>query len=226
MSKEVKAAIIGAVITGIFAIIAACIGGPLIVELIKGGEDDLPPSPSPASQTESSAPIDSPQPATPVDTPATATSAAVPEPTYTPSGIRDPVGPVPAGTPILADDFSLVVQDSFDTYGEKVGITLVVQNTGGRTRLLRFQCSAIRLKDNLGNVYKSQGEGSENLYATRQIEIAPGEAILLEPANSWAWASVTYIPRFVGPVSAQADWLVVLIDGLGPFTGLEIEIAL
>jgi len=226
MSKEMRAAIIGAVITGIFAIIAACIGGPLIVELLFGSKDDSVVHPSPTSHQQVAVATNTPSSAVMTATMETGAQSAAPQPTSTPAGIRNPTGPVAAGIPILADDLSLLVQDGFDTYGDKVGITLVVKNTGGRTRLLRFQCSAIGLMDNRGNVYRSQGDGKEELYATRQIELAPGEVVVLEPANTWGWASVSYIPRFVGPISPEATKLTVLVDGLGPFAGIEVEIDL
>lgn len=226
MSKEMRAAIVGAVIAGIFGLVAACIGGPLVLRFIGDAGDDHVSSPSPTSQAYTSTSRDAPGPVAQAATPEPTTSVPVPQVTPTPVGIRNPSGPVSAGTRILADDFSLLVEDGFDTYGDKIGVTLVVQNVGGRTHLFRYQCAALGLKDDLNNVYRSQGEGSEEYYVTRQLELAPGEAVVLEPANTWAWASNTYIPRFVGPIAPQAHTLTVLINGLGPFNGVEAEIDL
>jgi hypothetical protein len=147
----------------------------------------------------------------------------VPAP-VTPPGMENPAGPIQAGTPVTAEGFSLVVKDGFDTYGDKIGVTVVVQNTGDRVRLFRYQYAAIVLQDDVGNAYRSAAEGKSSFYETIQFEVKPGEAVVLEPASSYN--NKTYIPRFVGPISPQANKLIVSINGLGPFAGLEVEIDL
>ena len=118
-----------------------------------------------------------------------------------------------------------VVEDGFDTYGDKVGVTIVIHNTSDRVRLFRYQYAAIVLQDDVGNVYRSAAEGKSSFYETIQFEVEPGEVVVLEPANAYS-NSRTYIPRFIGPISPQATKLIVGINGLGPFTGLEVEIDL
>ena len=90
MSKEMKVAIVGAVITGIFAIIAACIGGPLIIELLRGDRDDPVAYSSPTSRQSVLAATNTPQPAVPTSTPQPAVqpAAAVPKSTPTWTGPR------------------------------------------------------------------------------------------------------------------------------------------
>lgn len=136
--------------------------------------------------------------------------------------------PARAGEPVLNGDFSLVVDSQVDARGENLYLSLSIKNVGNSSRLLRYTCASIRLRDDLGTAYAPLYSGDDNkeLYATRQVSLLPGESVTLESAENWQWGFDRSIPPFVGPVSVQARKLIVEIDGLGPFDNVQVEINL
>jgi len=102
MSDGMKAAIVGAIITGICSIIAACVGGPAILALMAGGSNSSYTPNNSVGQTNVSNPPTQPPPQLqPADTP------IPPQPVDTPT-------PIPSPTP----DQSILFEDNFE-YGIK-----------------------------------------------------------------------------------------------------------
>ena len=136
-------------------------------------------------------------------------------------------GPFPAGVPLLIDDFSLVVNNEFSMdHMNWIHYSLIIKNVGTRTRLLSFQCSAFSMRDNVGNVYGAVGADREEFYESRQFDLEPGEALKLTAAASWNWAHRAQIPPFAGPIAPQATSLILQLNGVGPFSGLDVTIDL
>lgn len=163
-------------------------------------------------------------PSTPTEIPPP-TRTEIPLPT--PTDLDLSKGPLPAGVPLVMEDFSLVVHDDFSVdHVNNIHYSLVIQNVGTRTRLLSFKCSAFGMRDDLGNEYKAYGADREELYQERQFDLKPDEVLKLRSSNRWHWALRSEIPSFVGPISPQASQIILQLDGLGPFSGVEIAIDL
>jgi hypothetical protein len=160
-----------------------------------------------------------------------------PIPTSTPVGIRNPTGIVSAETPILADDFQLTVSkeleiDTINNYKnpQVIGVKIVVFNTSGSQKIIRFNRAAFSLSDDSGNQYSAVTEGDmEVYYRPLQKSLKPGEALEIESEFQWPndrWGNLLYIPYFQGPISPQAQSLILTIENFGPFPSLKVGIDL
>ncbi|MCB0256688.1 MAG: hypothetical protein KDI55_23455 [Anaerolineae bacterium] len=152
----------------------------------------------------------------------TPTQSPMVEPASTPRGVRNPTGPVPAGTTILADDYALVVHDVQvnSAFPDYLQLELVVTNLDSQAHLLRFQRSAITLRDDLGNVYPF-GNPTEQIYENLQREIAAGQTVVFKSTRGFDWGSHV-LGSYRGPVPPSASTLYIDFNGFGPFDGITV----
>jgi hypothetical protein len=157
----------------------------------------------------------------------TSEAGAPPPATPTPAGVSNPAGPVPAGTPILANGYRLTVAGDvrlLDAETAKPTISIgriTLENVSDVQRRLQFRRAAITLRDDLGNVYDPTAR-RQALYEDLEIVLDPGAAVVL---NSYATlVDATDLTTYAGPVAPQATTLIVRVDGLGPFSGIVVEV--
>jgi hypothetical protein len=146
----------------------------------------------------------------------------------TPSGIRNPTGPVPAGVPVLAEDFSLIVENDYKilTADQEIVITILVKNVGNRKHLLNYTRSAISLIDDTGQSYTYRLSQGSDLYVNLQKDIEPNEVFSIQGTPFYGTDSPEWLPTFQGPISAQAKKLIVRFNSFGPFNSVEVELEL
>ena len=145
-------------------------------------------------------------------------------------GVRDPVEPVPAGTPVLAGDLALGVDPGFELLqavdGSKpavqIAVRITVGNRADQSQLFTFTRNAITLKDDFDNTYAYASGKPPELNATQQIQIAAGETLELTGALIFDPANPASQPAFEGPVDPGASRLTLTFEGFGPYNGLEI----
>ena len=221
--------------------------GPLDV----GFSDNIQPTNTPAPPTE--VPIDQDDPGAPTitptpeatlnngrstsTTPPTTVPSDPPPPTDAPTaaptvedGVRNPVEPVPAGTPVLAGNLALGLDPDFELLqtvdGSKpavrIAVGITVENRGHQSQLFTFTRNAITLKDDLGNTYAYASGKPLELNATQQIQIAAGETLEFTGTLIFDPANPASLPAFEGPVDPGASQLTLTFEGFGPYNGLEI----
>ena len=159
-------------------------------------------------------------------TPIGRTESFIPQSAVITRGIRNPSEPVPAGTPILAEEFSLVVENRVEVVGNDIIIFLVIQNQSNRPSLFRYRNSSIVLEDNVLNIYQPTSKG-DNLSAVKQFSVGPREILGMDSTcNDTLYKLPQCIPRFIGPISSKSNKIMVKIDEFGPFNDIVVEIDL
>lgn len=174
-----------------------------------------------------------PEPTVPT---ATATFTALP-PTPTEVGLRNPRGSVPAGTVVLADTFSLVIdKEDIQVEGDYLRLTIRVQNTGKEAKALSYSLKAVTVKDNTGRTYapfygeKGRDCKKQELDKKRSVKVEPQAVFTFqspERENANWFCSGDHagaLPLYVGPIHKDARQVFVQINGLGPFTGFTVQI--
>jgi len=209
-----------ALIGGIIGILVSCI----VIFTFVTGVDSLNTLNPKAGDNENNSNNVGVNPTNPPDTFTTSSDYVDP----TPSGIRNPTGPVPAGVPVLAEDFSLIVEDDYKilTADQEIVITILVKNIGNRKHLLNYTRSAVALKDDAGQSYSYRLSQSSDLYVDLQKDIEPNEVFRIKGTPFYGTDSPEWLPTFQGPISAQAKKLIVVFNGFGPFNGVEVEMDL
>ena len=138
--------------------------------------------------------------------------------------ISNPTEPVPAGTPILAENFSLMVENRYELVGNDIMIFIVIENLSDHPQLFRYRNSSLILKDNLHNVYR-QTPKDNIISAVKQFNFGPGEIISMDSTcHDTLYKLPQCIPRYVGPLKTEANKIVVKLDELGPFDEIVVEI--
>lgn len=170
-----------------------------------------------------------------------ATFTIVPTPTV--HGVQNPSGIIPAGMPVIIDDFVLVVDKSGMTIdGEFVGFEIQLKVIGEESRLFRYNAAALQLRDDLGNYYDfyynisfSNKCKESDIYNPKQIQLEPNSEIVIEPHSSMMYASYfwwclenhhTDIPGYKAIIPQNAKSLFLEFEGFGPFTDFSYEFKL
>lgn len=160
-----------------------------------------------------------------------------PIPTPTEFGVLNPQGILPAGMPVIVDDYVLVVDKSSLTIDDNfIGFSIQVRVLGDESRLFRYNASTLSLKDDLGNQYEYYLGTSRctesDIYNAKQVQIPPGEKIWIEPQTSMMYSSYFWwciedknqvIPGFQGHISPNAKILLLEFEGFGPFSGFGYQ---
>ena len=180
------------------------------------------------------------EPPTPTFTvvPPTPTFTSLP-PTATEAGLRDPRGNVAAGTVVVADTFSLVIdKEDIQVEGDYLRLTIRVQNTGKEAKALNYTLKAVTVKDNTGRTYAPyNGEKGKDC---KKQEIDKKRSVKIEPQAEFTFQSpvrenanwfcsgdhLGALPLYIGPIRKEAKQLFVQINGIGPFTGFTVQIDL
>jgi hypothetical protein len=214
--------------------------GPLDV----GFADSTNPTDTPAPPTEP--PVDQDDPAAPTITPTPeptlddGRSTEPAEPTEAPpptatveEGIRNPSGPVPAGTPVLAGDLALHVGPGFELLqagGSKpavqIAIPIAVENRGIRFDLFLFARDGITLKDDLGNQYGFASGKKTEWSADQQMQIPFNQTVDFVSSLDFDPSDPTSLPAFEGPIVSGASQLILSFSDFGAFDGVEFTIDL
>ncbi len=165
------------------------------------------------------------------------------EPSPTVHGVQNPSGIIPAGMPVIIDDFVLVVDKSGMTIdGEFVGFEIQLKVIGEESRLFRYNAAALQLKDDLDNYYDfyynisfSNKCKESDIYNPKQIQMEPNSEIIIEPHSSMMYASYfwwclenhhTDIPGYKAIIPPNAKSLFLEFNGFGPFTDFSYEFKL
>lgn len=155
-----------------------------------------------------------------------------------------PTAPVQAGQPISFDGWRLTVSPSVEAGEDSdasaasgtwsyIKITLSITNTTNQDKILRWIKGSIILEDDLGNTYpflmpyslKTCRQNYENLNSTSQLTLNAGESQEIESDIFWCWYPFK-LPFFEGPIDINANSLILTVNDLGPFTGIQFIIDL
>jgi len=140
--------------------------------------------------------------------------------------VSNPSEPVPAGTLILVDNFSLMVENRYELVGNDIMVFVVIQNLSDKPHLFRYRNSSLVLKDNLHNIYR-QTPKEHIISAVKQLSFGPGEILSMDPTcHDTLYKLPQCIPRYVGPIKAEATKILVKFEELGPFDEVVVEIDL
>lgn len=165
-----------------------------------------------------------------------------PDLTPTPYGIQNPSGTIPAGTPIIVGDYEMVIDDKNVTYEDGImGFDIFITNTSpSKNKLFRFNAAAMKLTDDMGNVYEpliGRNKCIEaDLYKPKQIMLKPNEKKQIYLAGGIQWTSYSwwcleghpdYIPGYsAGQIPLNVNSMYLEFDGFGPFSGFRYEFEL
>ena len=145
-----------------------------------------------------------------------------------------PISPVAAGMPIYYDGWSMMVSSAIDTdSSERWGIEVVIQNLGKSKRIFRFTNAGVTAKDNLGNIYPPANlyayEDCEAYYhVTKNLEVDSQEMIKIKGfvLGYDHCDRSSGLHSFMGPISLDADQLILHFEDFGPFDGVDYVIDL
>ena len=145
-----------------------------------------------------------------------------------------PTSPVPAGTPVYFDGWSMMVSSEIEVgYGDRWGISVVVENMGEKMRVFRFQNAGVTAQDNLGNVYPPANlysyEGCEAYYhKVKNLEIDPGKMVWIKSfyVGYDDCDSTDGLHSFRGPIPLNARQMIIHFESFGPFSGVDYVIDL
>lgn len=175
---------------------------------------------------------------TPTET-ATPTSTE-PLPTPTEHGVTNPQGILPAGMPVIQDNYVMVVDVSGMTIdGDYIGFDIQLRVLGEVAKLFRYNAASIILEDDLGNRYDyliKAGFGTRctesDIYKAKQILVEPGEKVIIEPNSGMMFSSYfwwclddndRYVPGYTGQIPPEAKALILKFEGFGPFSGFGYQ---
>ncbi len=224
------------------------IAAPVVVFLVTNNiKNSAAPTPTPIIQVvTATAPaktaVDAAATAVPQKT-NTATLPAVTDqkPTASPTqpGVSNPRGTILAGTPVSVDGLVLTVSaQDVKNDGKTISVSVHIKNPGKDRRTLSFTPGSITLKDDGGHTYavlygeKKSACSKNEISVKHSLDIAPqGEVMLTsvsaDKASDWCAENPGgAIPLFNGPVGRNAKKLEVVINGVGPFGGFQMEVGL
>lgn len=155
----------------------------------------------------------------------------------TPTAESLPINPVPAGQPIIYDGWSMTVSKelNINSYEEIWGIDIYVRNLGETNRIFRFTNSAITATDDLGNIFEPStlcpymGCSSCEEYFTqvKNLNIKGLESVVISSGTSGnGCMHEDGIGLFIGPISINAEHLIIHFTDFGPFTNVDVVIDL
>lgn len=172
---------------------------------------------------------------TPIQPTLTHTPASQP----TQAAITSPSGTIKAGTPVPVDGLVLTVgAQDVKADGKTIRVSVRVKNTSSEKRTLSFTPASIGLKDDTRHTYeifygdKKTACKKDALSRAHTLELEPQQEVILtsvSTTNTAGWCvekPASAIPLFTGPVGKNAKKLEVLINGVGPFKGFQVEVEL
>ena len=227
--------------------------GPLLVFFVTNGVKNAPPASQPTvvqaaqttqpQQVEPTSPVSQPTSTLAVETAVptpTLPTETVPVPAASPTAalVQDPRGVVPAGIPVVVDNFALWLEpDDVRVEGSYLHLNIHLRNLDSSPRSLTFAPAAITVKDSTGKVYSPySGEKKDqckhgDLDTARKIQLASQQELLIKSAevkSAAAWCAKDKndtIPLYIGPIQPGIKSLLVQFNKLGPFEGFSIELA-
>lgn len=144
-----------------------------------------------------------------------------------------PTSPVPAGTPIYYDGWSMFVSAEVNSVQDGWGISIVIENLTEDRRIFRFVNSGITAKDNLGNSFSPLERRSittceEYYHKVKNLEVEGGETIKITGGSTYLnrCSDTDGLNPFAEPISINAAQLIIHLEDFGPFTGVDYVIDL
>lgn len=150
-----------------------------------------------------------------------------------------PSGLLPAGSPVVVDDLSLLVANSdVSLDNDLLRLQVHLTNQSASQQWVTYSPNSISIRDNTGKNYAfAYGDGKTackkpSVSMDKTIMIEPGKELVLQPLSAKevdAWClrdKDSVLPFFAGPLTSGAHTLTITFNGLGPFKGFSIEINL
>jgi hypothetical protein len=157
----------------------------------------------------------------------------------TPTTASLPDQPVPAGSPIIYDGWSVLVSKNIEIANWNsnyptplIYLSITIRNMDINNRVFRYSRSAISLKDDLGNNYPPYSGFDHNDFNCEKEHFSlmnltiEGEDSVTLKGHPVQCNDVKRFHVFEGPVPLEAKQLILLLTDFGPFTGVEILIDL
>ncbi|MCW5874907.1 MAG: hypothetical protein KIS88_09720 [Anaerolineales bacterium] len=174
------------------------------------------------------------------DQAATTTTGENAAPVPTPFGIHNPSGALEAGTPIIVDDYQLLVdRNSYELGGfttdNYLSVNVEVKNLTERPRVFQYTPSSLVVKDDTGRIYEYLVGDCSNrrsaYFAVKTIAFEETETVrigsydfFLSSSNWCTDGHSTTIPWYELAISPQTNFLIFEFTDFGPFTGFEVWI--
>jgi hypothetical protein len=147
--------------------------------------------------------------------------------TATPESL--PQGAVPAGQPIIYDNWSITVSNEISSWDDFFEITVNVRNLSDKDRVFRYVIDHVTVTDELGNIYKVYSDPMYNCDAENgiptNITISGGDSKKLTGDN-FATCEGMGLRAYKGPIPVKVKHLHVHFKDFGPFDGVEVVIDL
>jgi hypothetical protein len=146
-------------------------------------------------------------------------------PTPRPDQQDPPPGSMVYGGQAFTKGSVSVVAEREAAIGEEgIEIEFQVHNGTNRQIVVDWTPSAIRLRDNTGHVYHQKDGDTGECLAFYQFALAAGKSYKIEGwhfcGSEIDWNTSTYTP-FVGPISAEAEYLIFHVDEFAGLTDLN-----
>lgn len=168
---------------------------------------------------------------------AAATDVTAPQPAQ--PGIKNPSGSIPAGVPALVDNMALTIRaEDVTSDGQYIHLAIHIKNLGTDRRTLVFTPGSVTIQDDARHTYepfsgdKKSGCKKGDLGISKNLVIEPNSEVTLTSASAGSaidWCTDTSgstLPLYTGPIAQGAKKLHVLINGIGPFQGFQVELGL
>ena len=165
----------------------------------------------------------------------TATNTALPSPT--PAGTMNPQGLIPAGSIVVANDYSLGVESTdIRLENDTIALNFHIRNLSSKIQTFVYAAQAITVKDDTGRVYevlfgeKKDTCRKQDLQILKKVELKPNQEVTIHSVTTkemGKWCSRDsnqLVPLYAGPVNDNVKSLFVMFSGFGPFTGFSYEI--
>lgn len=153
--------------------------------------------------------------------------------TATPESL--PQGPIPAGQPIIFDNWSMIVNSEIGTtqnYSQSAfDFTVTVRNLSDKSRVFRYVINSITVTDDKGNAYKPTYMSSWNCESNNgistNITIEAEDSQKLDGSGSgFDCGKYSGLRDYQGPIPVSVKQLHVHFKDFGPFDGVEVVIDL
>lgn len=155
----------------------------------------------------------------------------------TPTPEALPTNPVPAGQPIIYDGWAITVSKelNINSYEDIWGIDIYARNLGETSRIFRFTNAAITATDDLGNVFEPStlcpymgcSSCEEYYYQVKNLKIDGLKSIVISSGTSGnGCMHEDGVGMFKGPISLDAEQLIIHFSEFGPFNNIEVVIDL
>lgn len=147
--------------------------------------------------------------------------------TATPESL--PTEPVPAGQPIIYDNWSILVKNAIRTSENNFEISITIRNLSSKDRVFRYIMNDITITDENDSEYKFYADSYYNCEANNgiptNITIAAGDS--KELVSGYGKCGEGYgLREYQGPIAVNVHQLVVHLKNFGPFDGVKAVIDL